>query len=118
MPTFRQGRSELRQDRQFGAPPLGRLRLGLEQRQGAAEMLDRFAVGGTAHHPLAGLAPIDDRLDGPAGILQVMGDDLGRSCRSFAARREEGVGDPRMQQLARPAQQCAVGCILDQRVLE
>src|SRR6267142_1520082 len=48
----------------------------------------------------------------------MMGDNLGPSGRFFATRREEGIGDPRVQKLARPAQQCGVDGVLHQRVLE
>jgi hypothetical protein len=78
--------TEPRQDRQLGAPALGCLGLRLEKRQGAAEVFDPFAVGGTAHRLLAGLAPIDDRFDQPASILQMMRYDFRRNAPVFIAR--------------------------------
>ena len=67
-------------------------------------MTASLAVGGATDRLLAGLAPVRDRLGGPAGVLQMMGDDLRYSGRFVAGRREQGSGNPRMQNLARSAQ--------------
>src|SRR5438105_2147697 len=73
-----QGCTELRQNCQFGMPALGCFRLSVDQRQSAAEVLDRFAICRAAYRLLTCFAPIDDRLARPAGILQMMGYDLRR----------------------------------------
>ena len=110
-----QGWDELRQDRQLIAPALGRFRFAFEQRQGAVEMLDCFAVGRAQHRPLASVTPIADGARCVAGILQMMGHDLRRASRFC---REQRVGDAAVQEATPLAQQAAIRSILHQRVLE
>ena len=62
--------------------------------------------------------PIGDRLVGDGGFAVMMREDLRPRLREVRKPLFQRLGDPPMQGLARAAQQCAVGDVLDQRVLE
>ena len=110
--------TELGQDRELGAVAFRRSPAAAEQRQGAAEVLDRLAVGRAAHRLLAGLAPVGDRLLGQAGAGAVVRQQLGLASASCGNAALDRGDEPAVQDLPAAAEQALVGGVPDERVLE
>src|SRR5262249_44614598 len=111
-------RTKARENCEFIAGALDRIRLFANERQRAPKVLDRLRVCSTTHRKFASLLPKSDGFGRQSRFFGMMSEHLRLSCRSVWKLRFEGSGDPTMKLLPLASEQTAIGGISDQRVLE
>jgi hypothetical protein len=109
--------SKLRQNREFGAPTLARLRLRLQQGQGAPEVSYCLTIVRPADGLFSGLPPVGDCLDRSLGLLQVQGDDLRRNAVG-RARGQHCIRDAGMNFATLTSEKSGISCVLHKGMLE
>ena len=96
----------------------GRRIVGRNERQGAAEVVERGRVDIAARRVLAGAAQVVDGIGDVAGALVVLGDQAEVLARAVAAAQDQPVGGEPMLLAARLLQHALVGDLVQDVVLE
>ena len=91
---------------------------GFQQRQAAAQMIDRLDIGRALRRPLAGLSPVGDGRLSEAGLRVVVGEQFGLFLDRLRKLLLQRFGDPAVLDAPIRSEQRVVGGVLDQRVLE
>src|SRR5215469_9032397 len=103
---------------EFEPASLGRLGQALQEVETAAKLRDRLLHGGPCRRQFARQEPIRHRLLRDSRLAVMVGGKLRMRLQKRGKLRLQRYSDSPMQSLARAAQQCAVGGVLDQGVLE
>ena len=96
----------------------GRRIVGGDERESAAEVLERGRIDVAACRVLAGAAQVVDRVDDFARALVVLGDQAEVLARAIAAAHDQPVGRQAMLLLARLLEHALVGDLVQHMVLE
>jgi hypothetical protein len=90
-------RTKARENCEFIAGALNRIRLFAKERQGAPKVLDRLRVCSTTHRKFASLLPKSNGFGRQPRFFGMMPQHLRLSCRFVRKFRFDSIGDPRMK---------------------